>query len=110
MLGDTGRNVGAGMTGGIAYLLEEQEGTVAPRLNTEIIKAQRVGTKSGEDQLKGLIEAHVAATGSPKGKRILDSWAEYLPKFWQLVPPSEAKSPEALDKAVAAADVAAAKV
>jgi glutamate synthase (ferredoxin) len=110
MLGDTGRNVGAGMTGGIAYLLEEQEGTVAPRLNTEIIKAQRVGTKSGEDQLKGLIEAHVAATGSPKGKRILDSWAEYLPKFWQLVPPSEAKSPEASDKAVAAADVAAAKV
>jgi glutamate synthase (ferredoxin) len=109
VLGDTGRNVGAGMTGGLGYLLEEVAGTVAPRLNTEIIKAQRVATKSGEDQLKGLIEAHVAATGSPKGKRILASWAEYLPKFWQLVPPSEASSPEASNKAVTTA-AAAAKV
>jgi len=110
MLGETGRNVGAGMTGGLAYLLEDAEGTVAPRLNTEIIKAQRVHTKSGEDQLKGLIEEHVALTGSPKGTRILAAWSEYLPKFWQLVPPSEAKTPEASDQQIVPADVAAAKV
>jgi len=110
MLGETGRNVGAGMTGGLAYLLEDVEGTVAPRLNTEIIKAQRVHTKSGEDQLKGLIEEHVALTGSPKGARILAAWSEYLPKFWQLVPPSEAKTPEASDQQIVTVDATAAKV
>jgi glutamate synthase (ferredoxin) len=42
VLGPTGRNVGAGMTGGLAYVLEEEEGSVGPRLNLEIIKAQVV--------------------------------------------------------------------
>ena len=56
---------------------------------------QRVGTAAGETQLRRLIEAHVDKTNSAKGKQILDSWDAYLPKFWQLVPPSEANSPEA---------------
>jgi glutamate synthase (ferredoxin) len=42
-------------------------------------------------------------TNSPKGRKILDNWSEYLPKFWQIVPPAEAKTPEASDKAVVAA-------
>ena len=46
---------------------------------------QRVATAAGEAQLKGLIEEHVAKTGS-KCKAVLAEWAEYLPKFWQLVP------------------------
>ena len=50
---------------------------------------------AAEAQLKGLIEAHHTATGSPKASRILDDWSKYLPKFWQLVPPSEAESAEA---------------
>jgi glutamate synthase (ferredoxin) len=107
VLGETGRNVGAGMTGGLGYLLEEVEGSVAPRLNTEIIKAQRVHTKPGEEQLKGLIEQHVALTGSPKGKKILAAWGEYLPKFWQIVPPSEAATPEASDRTTEPAETAA---
>ena len=107
MLGESGRNVGAGMTGGLAYLLEETEGSVAPRINTEIVKVQRVISKAGEDQLKGLIEMHVEATGSPKGKRILAAWDEYKGKFWQLVPPSEAATPEASNKDVQPAAAAA---
>ena len=96
VLGRVGRNVGAGMTGGIGYFLDE-DGTFASKVNCEIVAMQRVGTAQGEAQLKGLIEEHVAKTGSPKGKAVLAAWAEYLPKFWQLVPPSEANTPEATD-------------
>ena len=96
VLGRVGRNVGAGMTGGIGYFLDE-DSTFASKVNGEIVAMQRVGTAQGEAQLKGLIEEHVAKTGSPKGKAVLAAWAEYLPKFWQLVPPSEANTPEATD-------------
>ena len=96
VLGRVGRNVGAGMTGGIGYFLDEDD-TFASKVNGEIVSMQRVATAAGEAQLKGLIEEHVAKTGSPKGKAVLAEWAEYLPKFWQLVPPSEANTPEATD-------------
>jgi glutamate synthase (ferredoxin) len=52
-------------------------------------------TPAGEAQLKALVEAHLAHTGSPKAEKILANWGEYLPKFWQVVPPSEADTPEA---------------
>lgn len=94
VLGPVGRNVGAGMTGGLAYFLDE-DGNFPTLVNPEIVKVQRVITPAGEAQLKSLIEAHVAHTGSAKAQRILDNWSEYLPKFWQVVPPSEADSPEA---------------
>jgi len=94
VLGPVGRNVGAGMTGGLAYFLDE-DGNFPTLVNPEIVKVQRVITPAGEAQVKALIEAHVAHTGSAKAQRILDNWSEYLPKFWQVVPPSEADSPEA---------------
>ncbi len=94
VLGPVGRNVGAGMTGGLAYFLDA-DGNFPTLVNPEIVKVQRVITPAGETQLKSLIEAHVAHTGSAKAQRILDDWSEYLPKFWQVVPPSEADSPEA---------------
>lgn len=93
VLGTVGRNIGAGMTGGLAYFLDEDD-SLSDKVNTEIIKIQRVRTAAGEAQLKGLIEAHVARTGSQKGQMILDHWSTYLPQFWQAVPPSEANSPE----------------
>lgn len=65
------------------------------QVNTEIVQIQRVGTPAGEAQLRGLIQAHTDATGSQKGKDILGDWSNSLSKFWQLVPPSEASSPEA---------------
>lgn len=94
VLGKVGRNVGAGMTGGLAYFLDE-DGSFPEKINPEIIKLQRVISSAGEEQLKSLIAAHVEKTGSPKGQRILANWSEYLGKFWQAVPPSEANSPEA---------------
>jgi glutamate synthase (ferredoxin) len=93
-LGNTGRNVGAGMTGGIGYFLDEDD-SFANKVNYEIVKIQRVITPAGESQLKELITLHADRTGSEKAKNILANWSEYLPKFWQVVPPSEANSPEA---------------
>jgi glutamate synthase (ferredoxin) len=94
VLGKSGRNVGAGMTGGLAYFFDE-DGSFPTKVNPEIVKVQRVVTPAGEQQLKDLIQAHVDRTGSRKAQFILDNWSETLPKFWQVVPPSEADSPEA---------------
>lgn len=93
VLGSVGRNVGAGMTGGLGYFLDE-EGNFEAKVNPEIVKIQRICTAEGEAQLKELITIHVEKTGSKKGQLILDNWANYVPKFWQVVPPSEAENPE----------------
>jgi len=100
VLGKVGRNVGAGMTGGLAYFLDE-DGNFPKLVNLEIVKLQRVGSPAGEQQLQELIQAHAEYTGSEKAKAILQNWSEYLPKFWQVVPPSEADTPEANPDAVA---------
>lgn len=94
VLGKVGRNVGAGMTGGLGYFLDE-DGSFPDKVNPEIVKIQRVATAAGEQHLKGLIEAYLERTGSKTAQAILENWSEYLPKFWQVVPPSEADSPEA---------------
>ncbi|KAL2226033.1 UNVERIFIED_CONTAM: Ferredoxin-dependent glutamate synthase, chloroplastic, partial [Sesamum indicum] len=94
ILGKVGRNVAAGMTGGLAYILDEDD-TLIPKVNKEIVKIQRVVAPVGQMQLKNLIQAHVEKTGSSKGAEILKEWDKYLPLFWQLVPPSEEDTPEA---------------
>ncbi|KOM38720.1 hypothetical protein LR48_Vigan03g210200 [Vigna angularis] len=94
VLGKVGRNVAAGMTGGLAYILDEDD-TLIPKVNREIVKIQRVSAPVGQMQLKSLIEAHVEKTGSTKGAAILKDWDKYLSLFWQLVPPSEEDTPEA---------------
>lgn len=99
VLGQVGRNVGAGMTGGLAYFLDE-DGSFPTRVNPEIVQIQRVISPAGEAQLKSLIQDHVDRTGSPKAQAILADWSTYLDKFWQVVPPSEANTPEADPDAV----------
>ena len=100
VLGKVGRNVGAGMTGGLGYFLDE-DGNFPAHVNGEIVKMQRVSTVAGEAQLKELIEMQRDRTGSKKAAKILANWSEYLPKFWQVVPPSEANSPEASEQKMA---------
>ncbi|BAY11469.1 glutamate synthase large subunit [Calothrix sp. NIES-2098] len=94
VLGKVGRNVAAGMTGGLAYFLDEDD-SFPELVNKDIVKIQRVTSEAGEKQLQELIQTHCDRTGSAKAKMILQNWQEFLPKFWQLVPPSEADSPEA---------------
>jgi glutamate synthase (ferredoxin) len=113
-LGPVGKNVGAGMTGGLAYVFEDpaevgKQGVLPLELlvNPEIVKLQRVGSKAGEQQLKEAIQGHYDATGSAKAKAILDNWAAALPKFWQVVPPAEAGSPQCKVEAAAGVKAAA---
>ena len=88
VLGPCGRNVAAGMTGGLAYFLDENN-EFTNKVNKEIVKVQKISTKEGEEQLKNIIELYEIKTKSTKAKSILDNWSLYLPRFWQLVPPSE---------------------
>ena len=88
VLGSVGRNVGAGMTGGLAYFYDE-EGTFQANVNPEIVTVQRVISSAGEAQLRSLIEAHSEKTGSAKAIALLADWSNALLKFWQVVPPSE---------------------
>ncbi len=104
VLGTTGRNVGAGMTGGIAYFLDV-DSKFQERLSQETLKVQRVGSAAGVAQLKELIQSSYENTGSSRAKEVLDNWSSYLPKFWQVVPPSEQNSPEATDVVSVAATV-----
>ncbi len=99
VLGTVGRNVGAGMTGGLGYFLDE-DGSFPEKVNPEIVKIQRVNSEKGAEQLKNLISAHCDRTNSQKAKTILDNWDSYVGKFWQVVPPSEANTPEVNSDAV----------
>jgi len=92
MLGSVGRNVGAGMTGGIGYFYDADD-TFEKKVNREIVKVQRVGTLEGEAQLKAMIERHYQLTGSDRADEILSSWDDEKKKFWQIYPPSEAETP-----------------
>ncbi|GAB4287855.1 MAG: glutamate synthase-related protein [Oscillatoriaceae cyanobacterium] len=91
VLGAVGRNVGAGMTGGLAYFLDEDDSFLA-KVNRETVQVQRVMSEAGRGQLRELIEQHLARTGSPKAERILANFSEWVEKFWQIVPPSEAET------------------
>jgi glutamate synthase (ferredoxin) len=89
MLGSVGRNVGAGMTGGLGYFYDI-DGTFESKVNGEIVKYQRLATTEGETQLKHMIERHYQLTGSERAESILDNWDDEKDKFWQVYPPSEA--------------------
>merc|ERR1719162_1595120 len=92
VLGPVGRNVGAGMTGGIGYFYDDYDG-FGERLNTEIVKMQRIVTKEGDAQLKAIVERYFEKAGSEKAEAILNNWEDEVGKFWQIYPPSEAETP-----------------
>ena len=92
MLGSVGRNVGAGMTGGIGYFYDK-DGDFEDKVNPEIVKMQRLVTPEGEAQLKHMVERHFELTGSEKADEILGNWDEEKSNFWQVYPPSESKTP-----------------
>ena len=85
ILGPTGKNFAAGMSGGVAYVLDEHN-ALYRNLNKSMVSMEKVESKFDRDELRRLIEAHVSHTGSAKGKRILESFDEYLPKFKKIIP------------------------
>jgi len=90
-LGSVGRNVGAGMTGGLGYFYDP-DNQLDERLNKEIVKAQKIVSKEGEAQLKHMIERHFEKTGSEKAEAILNNWDAEVDNFVQIYAPSEANS------------------
>ncbi len=107
VLGQTGRNFAAGMSGGVAYVLDE-EGTFSKRCNMSMVQLEAVPeevaasetgeveahgrvhfnhlNKADEAVLRGKIEKHLRYTGSARAKQILDNWKIYLPKFVKVMP------------------------
>ena len=85
VLGKTGKNFAAGMSGGIAYVLDEDR-DLYTRLNKDMVMITELTDKYDVQELKEMIENHVAYTNSVKGKEILSNFAEYLPKFKKIIP------------------------
>ena len=85
VLGKTGRNFAAGMSGGLAYVLDE-DWSFYQRLNHDMVDLEPVEDKSDVLKLRQLIRDHVEATGSPLGRKILEDFNEYLPKFKKVIP------------------------
>ena len=85
VLGGTGKNFAAGMSGGVAYVLD-MENDLYTRVNKEMVHIEHVTTKIDVGELKSMIEEHVANTNSELGKKILDNFTEYLPKFKKIIP------------------------
>ena len=85
ILGRTGKNFAAGMSGGVAYVFDEHH-HLYKRLNKELVECAEVTEQRDINELKAMIEEHVAATGSEKGKRILSRFGDYLRLFKKVIP------------------------
>ena len=85
ILGNTGKNFAAGMSGGIVYVLDEKH-DLYTRLNKTGLEMSTLQEHHDIQELQGLIREHVTATGSEKGKRILEHFEEYIPAFKKIIP------------------------
>ncbi len=90
ILGRTGKNFAAGMSGGIAYVLDEER-DLYMRLNKSLVSLETLSEKADILELKGFIEEHAEATGSAKAKHILENFEEYIPRFKKIIPHDYAK-------------------
>lgn len=85
IIGKTGKNFAAGMSGGVAYVLDE-DNDLYLSLNKEMVSSEPVVSKYDVMEIKDMITAHVAYTNSEKGKEILNDFSKYLPKFKKIIP------------------------
>lgn len=85
ILGATGKNFAAGMSGGIAYVLDEKR-DLYKRMNKELVSIEDVSNKYDVQELKEMIQEHVSYTNSEKGKHILNNFSSYLSKFKKIMP------------------------
>jgi glutamate synthase (NADPH/NADH) large chain/glutamate synthase (ferredoxin) len=90
VLGSTGRNFAAGMSGGIAYVFDE-DGSFNSKCNAELVHIQPIENKEELKDVYNMIEKHVAYTNSGHGKRILTYWEKYSSQFVRVIPKSYLK-------------------
>jgi Glutamate synthase domain 2 len=85
VLGKTGRNFAAGMSGGVAYVLDE-DNTLSGKCNMELVEINAVEDNGDIQMLRSLIEEHLKYTESRKARNILENWEAYVPKFKKVIP------------------------
>jgi glutamate synthase (ferredoxin) len=85
ILGKVGKNFAAGMSGGVAYVLDE-DNDLYTKVNKNMVSIEKITSKYDVLELKDIISEHVNYTNSEKGKRILDDFGTYLPKFKKIIP------------------------
>jgi len=85
ILGQVGKNFAAGMSGGVAYVLDENN-SLYRNLNKEMVLMEKVDYKADKEELKSMLTKHVEYTGSKKAQAILDNFSDYLPKFKKIIP------------------------
>ncbi|MCM1132659.1 MAG: glutamate synthase large subunit [Ruminococcus flavefaciens] len=90
ILGTTGKNFAAGMSGGIAYVLDENR-DLYMKINKALVSLEAVTNKYDIIELKNIIQEHYEATGSAKAKRILEDFASYIGSFKKILPHDYAK-------------------
>jgi glutamate synthase (ferredoxin) len=105
VLGSTGRNFAAGMSGGIAYVLDAR-GVFSRHCNTAMVSLERLDDRDEIEFVQRLIHQHVAYTDSALGARVLANWASAVRQFVKVMPREYKRVLEAQAKAAAAGRVA----
>jgi glutamate synthase (ferredoxin) len=85
VLGPAGRNFGAGMSGGIAYVIDEA-GTFAQRVNPQMVGVEQLDDAKEIARVRAMVQKHFDYTRSARARHVLDHWAELLPKFVKVMP------------------------
>ena len=85
VLGRTGRNFAAGMSGGIAYVIDEN-GDFSQRCNLEMVDLESLEDAQEEEFIKDLLLRHLLLTKSARAQQVLDSWTEYREKLVKIMP------------------------
>jgi glutamate synthase (ferredoxin) len=98
VLGTTGRNFAAGMSGGIAYIFDEK-GDFSMRCNQQMVALEKLTEPAETAAVREMIEKHVKYTGSEHAKRILDNWSASTSKFVKVMPKDYKRVLQALDEA-----------
>ena len=88
ILGSTGRNIGAGMTGGIAYILDKND-DLENKVNKEIVSIYKITNLKQEEILLGILKGYYEKTRSLKAFKIINNWSNFKGIFKIVVPPSE---------------------
>ncbi|WP_434688510.1 glutamate synthase large subunit [Pseudanabaena minima] len=99
VLGLTGRNFAAGMSGGVAYILDES-GDFATRCNTSMVGLEKLEDPEEIKDLKQLIQQHVDYTESAKGAKVLADWNASVPKFVKVMPKDYKRVLQAIKEAL----------
>ncbi|HEY9249740.1 MAG TPA: glutamate synthase subunit alpha, partial [Rariglobus sp.] len=98
VLGPTGRNFAAGMSGGVAYVLDGA-GLLAANVNLQMVALEKIETPAEAAELRAMVQRHLDYTGSPRAREVLAAWDLLLPKFVKVMPKDYKRMLACIDKA-----------